>query len=125
MLKIIKFFELYKYLFIGGVNMIFGYGIFSLFIFFGFHYSVAILIATVLGIVFNFYSYGIFFFKNHSNNLIVKFILVYSVLYLINILLLPLVDLLVNNFYLSGAILVLPMAYLGYILNKRFVWKSS
>jgi len=26
---------------------------------------------------------------------------------------------------LSGAIVLLPVAYLGYILNKRFVWKKN
>ncbi len=125
MSKNTKFFELYKYLFVGGVNMAFGYGVFSLFIFFGFHYSVAILIATVSGVVFNFYTYGRLVFKNHSNRLIAKFILVYVALYLVNVSLLPLVDFLVSNLYLSGAILALPTAYLGYILNKRFVWKNS
>jgi len=56
--------------FIGGVNMMFGYGVFSIFVYLDFYYSIAMLIATVLCVVFNFYSYGVFFLKNHSNNLL-------------------------------------------------------
>ncbi len=125
MSKSIRFIELYKYLFIGGINTVFGYGVFALFVFFGFHYSVAVFVATVLGVVFNFYSYGKFVFRNHSKHLIIRFVLVYVVIYFINVSLLSLVDTLVANLYLSGAMLVLPIAYLGYILNKRFVWKRN
>jgi len=41
------------------------------------------------------------------------------------VLLLYLSNLVINDLYISGAILAPLMALLGYILNKRFVWKSS
>jgi putative flippase GtrA len=125
MLKNMKFIELYKYLFIGGINTVFGYGVFAFFLFLGLHYSVAVLAATILGVAFNFQTYGKFVFKNHAQRLIIKFILVYIVIYLANILLLSLVDIFIDNLYLSGVVVILPIAYLGYILNRRFVWKKS
>ena len=115
----------YKYLVIGGINTGFGYGVFALFLFLGWHYSVAVLFATVLGVMFNFQTYGKFVFNNHSQHLIVKFVLVYVVIYLINVSLLSLVDFFVADLYLSGAIIILPIAYLGYVLNRKFVWKKS
>ena len=115
----------YKYLVIGGINTGFGYGVFALFLFLGWHYSVAVLFATVLGVMFNFQTYGKFVFNNHSQHLIVKFVLVYVVIYLINVSLLSLVDFFVADLYLSGAIVILPIAYLGYVLNRKFVWKKS
>ena len=125
MIKNIKFIEGYKYLFIGAINTVFGYGVFSLFIFFDYHYSVAVLVATILGVLFNFFSYGIFVFNNHSNRLIIRFAFVYVILYFVNVLLLYLSNFVINDLYISGAILAPLMALLGYILNKRFVWKSS
>ncbi len=115
----------YKYLVIGGINTGFGYGVFALFLFLGWHYSVAVLFATVLGVMFNFQTYGKFVFNNHSQHLIVKFVLVYVVIYLVNVSLLSLVDFFVADLYLSGAIVILPIAYLGYVLNRKFVWKKS
>ena len=115
----------YKYLVIGSINTGFGYGVFALFLFLGWHYSVAVLFATVLGVMFNFQTYGKFVFNNHSQHLIVKFVLVYVVIYLINVSLLSLVDFFVADLYLSGAIVILPIAYLGYVLNRKFVWKKS
>jgi len=115
----------YKYLLIGGVNTVFGYCVFAFLLFFGIHYSLAVLVATILGVLFNFQSYGRFVFKNHSWNLFGSFIFVYTTIYLVNIALLLVFDLFVSNLYISGAMTTPVIAYLGYILNKRYVWIKS
>ena len=115
----------YKYLLIGGVNTVFGYCVFAFLLFFGIHYSLAVLVATILGVLFNFQSYGRLVFQNHSWVLLVRFILVYTIIYLVNILLLIVFDLFLSNLYISGAIALPVVAYLGYFLNKRYVWKKS
>ena len=120
-----KYIKIYKYLIVGGVNTVFGYSIFAIFIFFGFHYSLAVLIATILGVLFNFQSYGRLVFKNHSWNLLGRFVFVYTTIYLVNITLLLVFDLFVSNFYISGAMTTPVIAYLGYILNRRYVWIKS
>ena len=116
---------LYKYLLIGGVNTVFGYCVFAFLLFFGIHYSLAVLVATILGILFNFKTYGRFVFNNHSWNLLGRFIFVYATIYLVNITLLLVFDLLVSNLYISGAMATPVIAYLGYILNRRYVWVKS
>ena len=115
----------YKYLLIGGVNTVFGYCVFAFLLFFGIHYSLAVLVATILGILFNFQTYGRFVFKNHSWSLLGRFVFVYTTIYLFNITLLLVFDLLVSNLYISGAMATPIIAYLGYILNKRYVWVKS
>ena len=115
----------YKYLLIGGVNTVFGYCVFAFLLFFGIHYSLAVLVATILGILFNFKTYGRFVFNNHSWNLLGRFVFVYTNIYLVNITLLLVFDLFVSNLYISGAMTTPVIAYLGYILNKRYVWIKS
>ena len=114
-----------KYLIVGGVNTAFGYSVFAIFIFFGFHYSLAVLIATILGVLFNFQSYGRLVFKNHSWYFLGRFIAVYILIYFVNLILLLIFDLFVSNLYISGLMVIPFIAYLGYFLNKRYVWKTS
>ena len=117
--------QLYKYLIVGGVNTVFGYSIFAIFIFFGFHYSLAVLIATILGVLFNFQSYGRLVFKNYSWYFLPRYITGYIIIYFVNLILLLIFDLLVSNLYISGLMVIPFMAILGYLLNKRYVWKTS
>ena len=117
--------ELFKYLLVGGLNTVFGYFVFAVCLFFGFHYTLAVLIATVLGVLFNFQSYGRLVFHNYSTTLLGRFIFIYTVIYCANILLLLLFERLVFNLYYSGALAIPFIAYLGFNLNKRYVWKKS
>ena len=125
MLVKFKSVELYKYLVVGGINTLFGYLIFAVSLFLGLHYSLAVLIATILGIVFNFQTYGRLVFMSHSWRLMGRFVFVYVTLYLINIVLLVLFNLFLIDLYLSGAIAILFVSYFGYVLNKRYVWKKN
>ena len=117
--------ELFKYILVGGLNTVFGYCAFAVCLFFGFHYSLAVLVATILGVLFNFQSYGRLVFQNYSMTLLGRFIFVYTIIYFANILLLLLFERLVFNLYYSGALAIPFIAYLGFILNKRYVWKKS
>jgi putative flippase GtrA len=114
-----------KFLFVGGLNTLFGYGMFALFIYFHFHYSIASLLATMLGVLFNFKTTGKLVFKSNDNRLILRFIGVYVIVYLLNILFLKILQLFGMNVYFSGAILIFPQAILSYLLNSRYVFSSS
>lgn len=115
--------QLIRFLFVGGLNTIFGYSIFAFFIYIGFHYSLAVLFSTILGILFNFKTIGKLVFKNHDNKLILKFFLVYTITYILNVGGLKIFNLFAVNNYISGAILILPMALISFFLNKKFVFK--
>jgi len=116
---------LIKFLFIGGLNTVFGYSIYALFIFAGLYYPFAIIISTIFGVLFNFQTTGKIVFNNSKNNLLFKFIGVYSVICFINILFLKVFELFKVNMYFAGAVLIFPMAFLSFSLNKKFVFKSE
>lgn len=111
-----------KFLFVGGLNTLFGYGMFSLFIYLGLHFSVASLLSTILGVLFNFKTTGKLVFKSNNNRLIYRFIGVYTLLYLINVTFLKILQSTIPNLYYSGAILILPLAILSFLLNKKYVF---
>lgn len=116
--RIIRFFL------VGGINTLFGYGAFAFFIFLNFHYVFAALFATVLGIIFNFNTIGRIVFKKSEKKLILKFVCVYVITYLLNILGLRILNSTGLSSYISGAILILPMALIAYLLNSKFVFKN-
>lgn len=111
-----------KFLLVGGLNTIFGYSVFALLIYLGIHYSIAVLISTFLGIIFNFKTVSKLVFNSHDDLLIFKFFAVYGIVYLFNVSGIRVFSALGVNNYASGAVLVLPAAVISYLLNKKFVF---
>ncbi len=114
-----------KFLFVGVINTLFGYTIFTLLIFLKLDYRFALLIATICGVLFNFKTIGILVFETKSNRLIIRFFAVYLSIYLLNIGSLQITNFLGINVLLAQAILLLPLAIVSYFLNKRFVFNSK
>lgn len=114
----------FLFLIVGGINTLFGYGIFSLFIFIGMHYALAAFLGTVCGILFNFKTTGIIVFKSKDNRLIFRFFGVYGIAYVINVVYLKIL-MPYSNAYILGAISILPLAFLSYFLNKKFVFERN
>lgn len=106
------------------LNTLFGYSMFALLIFLKLSYPIALLIGTITGIFFNFKTIGILVFKNRNNNLIFKFFGVYGLTYLFNVGGLAVLKYFQINIYLGGAILVIPIGLLAYILNNMFVFRN-
>ena len=107
---------------VGGINTIFGYALFALFIFLGFHYAMASFLSTVLGVLFNFKTTGVLVFRNKDNRLLFRFFGVYSVVYVINVLMLKALGIAGFDMYLAGALVIIPLAVLSFVLNKLFVF---
>ncbi len=112
-----------RFLFVGGINTIFGYLVFSVLILLQIHYSIASLFATILGVLFNYFTTGRIVFHNSDPKLLIKFFGVYGITYLINLFFLRIFDIYHVNMLIAGAILVLPIAVLSYFLNKTFVFQ--
>lgn len=113
-----------RFLIVGFINTVFGYIAFSLLLYSGLHYAVASFFSACAGILFNFNTTGRIVFKNSNHRLLVRFFQVYALLYLINLALLKLMVIFAINLYLGSAVIVLPMAFLSYVLNKKFVFNS-
>lgn len=113
------------FLFVGVLNTLVGYLLYVFFVWVGCNYIFAPLFSTILGVLFNFKTIGVIVFKSHNNRLLGKFFGVYGIVYVCNVLGLKCLDRVgVTNMYIAGAILVLPLALLGFCLNKKWVFKS-
>ena len=117
--------EFLKFLAVGVLNTLFGYACFALLIFAGLHYSVALLLATIAGVLFNFKTTGRLVFGSSDNRLLLRFMAVYAVVYAVNVALLKVLLLAGLGPYAGGALLVLPMALFAFILMKRLVFNNA
>lgn len=118
--KIIRFFL------VAGLNIVFGYSLFAFLIWVGLHYTLAILVGQFVGALFNFKTYGILVFENKNNKLIFKFFGVYAFMWLCNTGGMTALKYLFDfNDYITGAILVIPVGLLGFIINKTFVFSKK
>ncbi len=114
----------FKYACVGVMNTIFGYSTFTLLIMSGLHYQIAVIVGTILSIFFNFKTIGKIVFKNKNNMLVFKFLLVYIIIATLNITFLDLEIKMKINVYLAGALLLVPLGTLSFVLNKTLVFKG-
>ena len=80
------------------------------------------MISTVLGVLFNFKSYGTLVFGSHDNRLILRFVLVYGVCYLVGLVPLAWAKSHGVPILAMAAICALPMAGLAFALQRAFVF---
>lgn len=116
--------RLLKFLIVGILNTAVGYTIFLIGLQIGLHYSIAIAIATVLGTLFNFKSTGAMVFRSHDNSRLFHFIIVYCVIYFLNVAGVATLLLFGLQEWLAGLLLLLPLALVSYFLNSRYVFSS-
>lgn len=117
--------KLLRFLLVGVLNAAFGYGCFAGFLYLGLHYSAALLLATVLGVAFNFKSTGALVFGSKNNKLIFRFVTGYGVVYGTNVVGIAALKLLGVDPYLAGMALIVPMALFSFFINNRFVFNYA
>jgi len=115
--------KLVRFFLVSGLNTAFGYGLFALLTYLGLNYILALLFATIIGILFNFKTIGVLVFRTHNNGLIFKFFGVYGINYVVNVGGLSLLKWSGIGAYAGQAILVVPLGVMGFLLNKTFVFK--
>ena len=113
-----------RFLFVGGLNTLFGYLCYAMFIYLNFSYPVAMLFASFLGIVFNFITTGRIVFRRREKGFFPRFLAGCIVAYGISVSLLWMLTFILANEYLAGLIIVLPMAIISFLLNKHIVFTS-
>jgi len=115
-----------RFILIGLLNTMFGYSAYALLIFFGLSFALALLISTVSGIIFNYFTFGQLFF-NIGVNLenFIKFIITYLFIYLLNV---SFLHLMINiwsvNSYLSQFLFLIPAAAISWLLMNYWVFKE-
>ncbi len=110
------------FLVVGGLNTMVGYGLFAGLILLGLPITAAVVIGTVLGVLFNFLSTGTVVFRNSAARLLPRFIGVYVVQMGLNIAALHALTALGVHPLVAGALLILPLAAFTYAAMRRFVF---
>lgn len=114
----------FKYTLIGVLNTVFGYTIFAGGIYIGLPNWLALLSSTILGIVFNFKTFGCLVFDSQDNSRILIFIVVYGALYLLNLMLIKIFVSIGLSAYEAGFIAILLVIPISFYANKRFVFSK-
>ena len=131
LVNLIKKYKFVRFLLVGALNTLFSYFLYGSLILIGLNYKYAVLLATILGVLFNFQTTGKLVFGSKNNKLIFRFVLVYVVTFLLNVEVLRIVDAIdigieqKTKMLIAGAILLLPMAVISFILMKLFVFREG
>jgi putative flippase GtrA len=111
-----------RFLFVGVLNTVFGYGMFYLLLWVGLVPEVGLFCTTVAGVLFNFMTTSRLVFKQRGAEFFLPFIAVYVFVYLINA---GALRLLINASVTAAqaqAFLLVPIVVMTYVLLKRFVY---
>ncbi len=117
-----------RFLFVGVLNTIFGFGVYSLFIFMGLHYLAAQFFGSILAITHSFLWNKYFTFKSKEKPAkeLPRFILVYAISYVLNMMLLyALIERLKINQYLAGAGGIFITTIISYVGHKKISFRQN
>lgn len=114
-----------KFLVVGGLNTVFGYGVFAGLYLVGIPPQPAIIIATIVGINFNFFTTGRLVFDSRSLRKLLPFWIGYGVALAVNLIMAEgLLRLGLNPLLVQG--LCLPVfVVVAYLINARLVFRDS
>jgi putative flippase GtrA len=115
-----------KFLAVGVLNTMFGYGIYAGLLMLNFPYLIALFMATFIGVIFNYFSFGRMVFKASGGWLMfAKFILSYTVVYVINASLLHFLT--AGNYlnaYIAQCICIFPSVTISWLLMNFWVYRK-
>lgn len=112
-----------RFLFIGSINTLFSYSIYTFLLFLGLNYAIANLFALVTGIIFSFKTQGALVFNNSSYHLFWRFILCWVMIYGVNITFIASIMALGLDAYLAGALAIPPVVLISYLAQKYLVFR--
>ena len=116
--------QMMRYLLVGAFNTLLAYGVFSLLLRLGMHYTWATLLGGISAMLAGYKFMRKLVFKNKSRHAFLKFMLIFVTMYFVNILTQYVARKTLNP-YLAGAVASLVCAALSYVLNRTFVFGTS
>ncbi|AUT70301.1 GtrA family protein [Paraburkholderia hospita] len=121
---VLRHMQLIRFLIVGGINTLFGYSVFFVLTWMGLHYPLAIALATIAGVTFNFQSVGRLVFGGAPRSRFWRFVGVYCLIYLLNLGGVRALLEIGANVYVANAIVLLPLSLLAFLLNRRLVFSN-
>lgn len=124
-LKQLLNYQFIRFLLVGFVNTIFGYLVYAFFIYLGFYFTLASLFTNIIGVLFNFQTYGRLVFYNFKYKFLYRFILIYIGVYIVHITGIDFFRHLGLNDYISGMTVIPLIAVTSYLGNRHLVFIAS
>lgn len=115
--------RLWRYYQAGIVNTAFGYGLYAAFVALGFNIYLAQVIAHLLGMTFNYFTYSRHTFRD-SDVSKGRFILSYAINYLLGLASLWAASQLIASPYLAGLVAVVVVSLVNYLILKNWVFTA-
>ena len=112
-----------KFLAIGGLNTLFGFTVYALFALTELSTFTVLIVSTVAGITFNFFTTGGLVFRDLGLARVPRFLISYAAIFLINLKLIEWLAPLYGGRIWAMAIILLPMTLLSYFMLAGFVFK--
>jgi len=118
--------KIVRFLFVGGLNTLVGFLVFSLAIYLS-NGNIGLSLAANIGVgvFFNYLSYGLGVFRSFGKRQFAKFVLAYAFLYLLNYAALQLMQDYHMNIYLAKLVNVFYLAPLSYLIFNKLVFVQS
>lgn len=113
-----------RFVAVGLLNTIFGLTVFAILILLGLSKGLALAIAWILGVLFNFQTMGRLVFRNYNPRLLLRFSLGYVVMYIVNLLALNAVTSFGVAPIPAQAILAPFVAILTFFVNRMLVFRA-
>lgn len=117
--------EFLRFVLVGCLNTGFSYSLYALFLWLGLNFALANLLAFVISLLFSFGTQGKLVFGNHDWRLLWRFVLAWIVIYLFNVGLIALLVRMHLSPYLAGALALVPVTLLSYLVQKFVVFGAS
>lgn len=119
--------RIFRFLIVGILNTIFGYAIYAFLLFVNVPYLIALFIATVAGVIFNYFSFGRLVFQSLGGRFVfVKFVIAYAIVYLVNAFIL---EILTQKFLYDpyvGQVICIPISViLSWTIMNKWVYKND
>jgi putative flippase GtrA len=116
-----------KFLGVGVLNTLVGYSIYAVLVLIGLPYLLALFMATVAGVIFNYFSFGRMVFKADGGwTVFFKFVAAYVLVYVTNaFLLIRLTENGFLNLYWAQVLCIGPSVLVGWLLMNYWVYKTS
>ena len=113
-----------RFLVAGGVNTLFSFGVNIGAMVAGLPVWLSMLIGTLAGIAFNFFTHGGYAFRDLSARRLPRYLLGYVVVYFVALAAFHALQLVVPGPIACQVLLVVPMALLSYLIMSRFVFQK-
>ena len=113
-----------RFLVAGGVNTMFGFGVNIAALLAGLPVWLAMLVGTVAGVVFNFFTHGGYAFRDMSTRRLPRYVLGYATVYAVGLGAFHVLNVVVRGTITCQVMLVIPMALLSYLIMSRFVFQK-